>query len=76
MPKRFMSTAIGVYVYLMCLHYYAQKMEQGDADSSGSTLRTMGVVLLVIAVVTLIAGAVYVYATRVATTIGSTTFPW
>ena len=52
------------------------KLEHGDSDSSGSTLRTMGIVLLIVAVVTIIGLAVLTYAGRVSNAIGSTYFPW
>jgi hypothetical protein len=36
-----------------------QKLERGDADSAGSTLRTIGIVALVLVIVSLIGAAVY-----------------
>jgi hypothetical protein len=53
-----------------------KKLERGDADSGGSTLRTMGVVMLIIAVVLLIGAAVYTAAQFVAGEINSSSFPW
>ena len=76
MSDKFCAMTVNAYVYLANLRDYVKKLEQGDADSSGSTLRTMGIVILAIAVVTVIGGAVYAFSIRVANTIGSTTFPW
>ena len=53
-----------------------QKLERGDADSGGSTLRTMGVVMLIVAVVLLIGGAVYTAAQFVEGKVNSSSFPW
>ena len=39
--------------------YWVKKLERGDADSSGSTMRTAGVVALVLAIFLLIGVAVY-----------------
>ena len=39
-----------------------RKLERGDADSSGSTMRTAGVVALVLAIFGFVAGAVYILA--------------
>jgi hypothetical protein len=50
--------------------------ERGDADSAGSTLRTLGIVVLVLAVVTIIGGAVFAYAGSVAGAINSVDYPW
>lgn len=74
--NKFYDFTVNAYVCLTNLMDYVRKLECGDADSSGSTLRTMGIVLLVVAVVLIIGGALLTYATRVATTIGSTSFPW
>ena len=42
------------------------RLERGDSDSAGSTMRTMGIIVLVIAVVLLIGGAVMVAGNTVA----------
>ena len=46
-------------------------LERGDADSSGSTLRTVGIVTLVIAVVILIGAAVMGAGGRAVTRLGT-----
>ena len=43
-----------------------QKIERGDADSSGSTLRTLGIVVLVLLVVSAIGFAVFGAGTKIA----------
>lgn len=50
---------------------FLRRLERGDADSSGSTLRTVGIVALVIAVVGVLGAAVYSAATSVAGKIGT-----
>ena len=59
MSDKFYALTVNAYVYLTNLMDYVKKLERGDADSSGSTLRTMGIVLLVLLVVSLIGAAVY-----------------
>ncbi len=76
MSNKFYAVTVNAYVYLNSLLAYVRKLERGDADSSGSTLRTMGVVLLIVAVVLLIGAAVYAAAGIVAGHITATTFPW
>ena len=76
-----MLANLSVYVTFYAAYWQVKKvglkrLERGDADSSGSTLRTMGIVLLVIAVVSLIGGAVYAFATNVAGTISGASYPW
>jgi uncharacterized protein YjeT (DUF2065 family) len=53
-----------------------KQLERGDADSSGSTLRTLGIVLLVVGVVLIIGGALLAYSLRISNTIGATSYPW
>jgi hypothetical protein len=48
---------VNTYFILQQLKDYVRKLERGDADSSGSTLRTAGIVFLVIAVVVTLGGA-------------------
>ena len=50
------------------------KIERGDADSSGSTLRTLGIVVLVVLVVSLIGAAVYAAGGDISKKIDSTSF--
>jgi hypothetical protein len=50
------------------------KLERGDSDSAGSTLRTLGIVILIVAVVALIGAAVYAAAGVISGKISSTTF--
>ena len=50
------------------------KLERGDADSSGSTLRTVGIVVLVVAVIAAIGAAVMSAANGAAGKINMTTF--
>ena len=64
--------------YLMLAYLAAQDMkenlERGDSDSAGSTLRTLGIVILVVAVVALIGAAVYAAAGIISGKITGTTF--
>jgi hypothetical protein len=39
-----------------------KRLERGDADSSGSTMRTAGIVALILAIFLLLGGAVYTLA--------------
>ena len=50
------------------------KIERGDSDSAGSTLRTLGIVILIVAVVAVIGAAVMAAANVVAGNISSTSF--
>jgi hypothetical protein len=50
---------------------FVQKLERGDADSSGSTLRTVGIVVLVVLVVGVLGIAVYNAANGAATSINT-----
>ena len=50
------------------------KLERGDADSSGSTLRTVGIVVLVVAVIAVLGLAVMGAANGAATKINETSF--
>jgi hypothetical protein len=51
-----------------------QKLERGDADSSGSTLRTVGVVALVLIVVAVLGFGIYIAANNASTTIAAGNF--
>jgi hypothetical protein len=51
-----------------------RKLEHGDADSSGSTLRTVGIVLLVVLVVGALGLAVMSAATGAANSVNTTSF--
>jgi hypothetical protein len=51
-----------------------QKLERGDADSSGSTLRTVGIVVLVVAVIGVLGAAVMLAANGAASSINATSF--
>lgn len=51
-----------------------QKLERGDADSSGSTLRTIGIVVLVLSVVMIIGVAVIAASRDAAEKIGAASF--
>ena len=46
-------------------------VERGDSDSAGATLRTLGIVVLVLAVVAILGGAIVLYAGHVAGGVGS-----
>jgi hypothetical protein len=48
-----------------------RKFERGDADNSGATLRTFGVVLIVLALIAVIAGGISAAATLAATQMDS-----
>jgi hypothetical protein len=74
MSNKFNALTVNAYVYLTNLMDYVKKLERGDADSSGSTLRTMGIVLLVVAVVLVLGTAVLLAARGAATSINAATF--
>jgi hypothetical protein len=57
---------VNAYVYLSTLMDYVKKLERGDSDSAGSTLRTMGIVTLVLAFVVIIGVAVVAAANYIA----------
>ncbi len=76
MPSQIYATAAFAYAYLTGLMQYARRWERGDADSSGSTLRTMGVVFLIVAVVLLIGAAVYSVAPVIVARINAPGYPW
>ncbi|HEY3289354.1 MAG TPA: hypothetical protein VGK87_04425 [Anaerolineae bacterium] len=50
------------------------KLERGDADSSGSTLRTVGIVALVLLVVAVLGVAIYGAANTTAANINKASF--
>ncbi len=74
MFTRFYTYTVNAYMLLQNLSEYVKKLEHGDSDSSGSTLRTMGIVLLVVAVVLIIGIAVLAASHLIANNISSTTF--
>ncbi|GEM_PF-6800360 len=45
--------------YYRVMSAIRRALERGDADSSGSTLRVMGIVVIVLAVVALLGSAVF-----------------
>ncbi|MCL4505274.1 MAG: hypothetical protein M1434_12130 [Chloroflexi bacterium] len=51
-----------------------EKLERGDADSSGSTLRTVGIVALVLLIVAVLGYAIYTAAGGAANSINATSF--
>ena len=61
-------------VTYVALDELRNKIERGDADSSGSTLRTVGIVALIVLVITVLGLAVYGAASNAAGKINSTTF--
>ena len=56
------------------LSEFRRQIERGDADSSGSTLRTVGIVVLIVAVILLLGTAVYTAAGGAANKINAATF--
>lgn len=56
------NTSAKAYIAIEDVKHYLsalmQRLERGDADSSGSTLRTVGIVVLVLLVVVLLGAAV------------------
>ena len=67
MSNKLNNLAIRVYLAL-------QKLERGDADSSGSTLRTVGIVALVLLVVSVLGFAIYSAANSAATNMNTASF--
>jgi hypothetical protein len=53
---------------------WVKKLEHGDADSSGSTLRTLGIVILVVLIVGIIGYAVQVKGAEASATIIGTQY--
>ena len=53
---------------------FVKSLERGDADSSGSTLRTVGIVALVLLVVAVLGAAIYSAAKTTAGNIKSASF--
>ena len=52
------------------------RLERGDADSGGSTLRTLGVVTLIVLVVGIIGVAILLKANESADVVNNVVFPW
>ncbi len=53
------SVMIWMMPYYRVMSAIRRALERGDADSSGSTLRVMGIVVIVLAVVALLGSAVF-----------------
>ncbi|HEY3289335.1 MAG TPA: hypothetical protein VGK87_04330 [Anaerolineae bacterium] len=53
---------------------FVKNLERGDADSSGSTLRTVGIVALVLLVVAVLGVAIYAAANTTAGNINKASF--
>ena len=53
-----------------------KKLQRGDADSGGSTLRTLGVVTLIVVVVGLIGAAILTASKTVSNAINTSSFNW
>ena len=53
-----------------------KRAQRGDADSGGSTLRTLGVVTLIVVVVAAIGGAIVTASGIVTGAISTTSFTW
>ncbi len=71
MTNKMNQLAIRAYLAMADLKV---KMERGDADSSGSTLRTVGVVALVLIVIAVLGIAIYSAASNTAGSINSSSF--
>jgi hypothetical protein len=54
----------------------AMRLERGDADSGGSTLRTLGVVTLIVLVVAAIGAAILIKGNDAADVINNVAYPW
>ena len=69
-----------LYMYMvrsyLAMQQLRAKLERGDSDSAGSTMRTMGIIVLVIAVVLLIGAAVMTAGGTVAGELAGNPFPW
>jgi hypothetical protein len=53
-----------------------KRAQRGDADSGGSTLRTLGVVTLIVVVVGIIGAAILAAANTVGLAINTSSFAW
>ena len=53
-----------------------KKLQRGDADSGGSTLRTLGVVTLIVVVVGIIGAAILAASRTVSNAINTSSFNW
>ncbi len=73
MTSKLYTAMVMAYVKLAELR---QRLERGDADSSGSTLRTVGIVVLIVAVILLLGTAVYSAAGGAADKIDAATFQY
>ncbi len=71
MQSKLYTAMVMTYVKLAEMR---RQLERGDADSSGSTLRTVGVVVLIVAVILLLGTAVFAAAGGAANSINAATF--
>ncbi len=71
MQSKLYTAMVMAYVKLAEMR---RQLERGDADSSGSTLRTVGVVVLIVAVILMLGAAVYTAASGAAGQINAATF--
>jgi hypothetical protein len=55
---------------------YLNRLERGDADSGGSTLRTLGVVTMIVIVVALIGAAILFKGNETASFIAAVDYNW
>jgi hypothetical protein len=62
------------YDYRQNVDTWIAKLERGDADSSGSTLRAAGIIALVLTIFALLNAAISTAAVNVASTIGRPSF--
>ena len=76
MSTKLNALTVSTYAYLYCLLENIKKLERGDSDSAGSTLRTMGIVILVLLVVLAIGTAVAAAAGVIVVDINSANFTW
>ena len=58
------------------MNHSVTKLERGDADSGGSTLRTLGVVTMVVLVVAVIGTAILLKGTEARDFIASVDYSW
>ncbi|HEY3289334.1 MAG TPA: hypothetical protein VGK87_04325 [Anaerolineae bacterium] len=63
-----------INLFMLRVYLALKDLERGDADSSGSTLRTVGIVALVLLVVAVLGVAIYGAANTTAANINSASF--
>jgi hypothetical protein len=76
MFNKFYALTVHTYLLLQEMKDCVHRLERADADSSGSTLRTAGVVILVVAVLITIGKAILTLSGEVANRITSVDKPW